>query len=331
MLVFYVFQGADGEDPQHPNALQISGNGPITPSDVAKKLPFRDSGNNSSHFHFRFKKAEGKTNASYVWQDIEYGGQIPPYNGTVWVKILRVPGTAPVSQAQTRARNPSPRIRNKKTNSPATVRKPSPKPTITRKKAPPKPTQRNTPTRAKATVGSWGNVLDTKPDAPPVDLGNIEDIRSRLPADFDEKSERVKRALVKRVRDELEKAKAAVAARKAAAAAAAARSAAKELVDKKVKDKVQSWHKDSTGQAKGLWTLLCNLDQALWQPNEWQQVDSSRMLETKYVKRMFRRGIKIVHPDRLPAGSTPEQEVAAQRITQALQEAWAVYSQKNNL
>ena len=27
-------QGADGEDPQHPNALQISGNGPITPSDV---------------------------------------------------------------------------------------------------------------------------------------------------------------------------------------------------------------------------------------------------------------------------------------------------------
>ena len=28
------------------------------------------------------------------------------------------------------------------------------------------------------------------------------------------------------------------------------------------------------------------------------------------------KGIKIVHPDRLPAGATPEQEVAAQRITQ---------------
>lgn len=313
MLVFYTLQGADGEDPKHPNAIQIRGNGPVTRSTILKNLPFRKS-KAKSYFHIRFKKAEGNSSGSYVWQDLNGENRIPPYSGAVWLKILRVSGSAPATP-------PGP---SKKPVSSA--RKPKPKPQ-TRRAPPPARTNQSAP-------AGWSDVLENKPakkSEPPVDLGNIEDIRAKLPADFDEKSARVQRALVKRVRDQEAATREKLQARKDAERRAREIQDAKERAEKTVKDKVENWHKDSTGQAKGLWTLLCNLNNTLWQPNSWQEVDNSRMLETKYVRRMYRRAMKTVHPDRLPAGATPEQLVSAQRITQALQEAWAIYAHKNNM
>jgi len=325
MLVFYTLQGADGEDPQHPNAIQIRGTGPVMRSTILENLPFRKS-KGKSYFHIRYKKAEGNSSGSYVWQELNGENRIPPYNGAVWVKILRVTGSAPASHSQA-ATHSSPRRQATKTAARSKRNVPSaPKP---------KPQQRRPapPSINNATAG-WSNVLESKPaeeEGPPVDLSNIEDIRNKLPADYNEKSERVQRALVKRVRKQEAATRKRMEERKKAEREAAAKQAAKEQAEKSVKDKVENWHKDSTGQAKGLWTLLCNLNNALWQPNRWQEVDSSQMLETKYVRRMYRRAMKTVHPDRLPAGATPEQLVSAQRITQALQEAWAIYAHKNNM
>jgi len=317
MLVFYTLQGADGEDPQHPNAIQIRGTGPVMRSTILENLPFRKS-KAKSYFHIRFKKAEGNSSGSYVWQDLKNGeNRIPPFNGAVWVKILRVAGSAPASHPQANSRRPAKKpVARKRTVSP-------------KRKAPPSAPNNSAP-------AGWSNVLEptkqkSEKPGPPVDLSNIEDIRNKLPADFNEKSERVQRALVKRVRDQEAATRKKLQQRKDAEREAAAKQAAKEQAEKSVKDTVEKWHKDSTGQAKGLWTLLCNLNNALWQPNRWQEVDSSQMLETKYVRRMYRRAMKTVHPDRLPAGATPEQTVSAQRITQALQEAWAIYAHKNNM
>lgn len=45
---------------------------------LAKNLPFRDSGNNDSHFHFRFKKAEGKSNGMKLFKHLLLD------NGQLW-------------------------------------------------------------------------------------------------------------------------------------------------------------------------------------------------------------------------------------------------------
>merc|ERR1712188_248572 len=107
------------------------------------------------------------------------------------------------------------------------------------RRAPPpaKPAQRRKPgttatPAAAAPLKPWGEVFGTPKEetAPTVSLENIEDIRDQLPADFNEKSERVQRALVKRVRDQQAATLKSLKARKEAEAKAAARQAAKEKV-----------------------------------------------------------------------------------------------------
>ncbi|RHY22194.1 hypothetical protein DYB32_009575 [Aphanomyces invadans] len=84
--------------------------------------------------------------------------------------------------------------------------------------------------------------------------------------------------------------------------------------------KMKAWAEDN-GRKKNIRTLLSTMHQVMWPDSKWTEVNMGKLLMPNDVKKVYRRAIMVVHPDKA-GGRTADQLVVAERIFDALNTAW---------
>ncbi|ETV67182.1 hypothetical protein H257_16576 [Aphanomyces astaci] len=88
--------------------------------------------------------------------------------------------------------------------------------------------------------------------------------------------------------------------------------------------KMKAWAEDN-GRKKNIRTLLSTMHHVMWPDSKWIEVNMGKLLMPNDVKKVYRRAIMVVHPDKA-GGRTPDQLVVAERIFDALNTAWDEFS-----
>ena len=85
-------------------------------------------------------------------------------------------------------------------------------------------------------------------------------------------------------------------------------------------DKLKAWEKANGDNIR---SLLGNLGQVLWEGCSFKPPGIMDLVEAKAVKRIYRRAIVVVHPDKVIArGGTGEQNFIASFVYDVLNQAW---------
>jgi len=94
----------------------------------------------------------------------------------------------------------------------------------------------------------------------------------------------------------------------------------------KLGEELDRWAKSTQGQGhKDIKVLLSTMHTVLWPDSSWQELPLSQLVVggDSALKKWYRKAILVVHPDKQKEAS-PEQQVRADRIFQALNEAWKI-------
>lgn len=102
----------------------------------------------------------------------------------------------------------------------------------------------------------------------------------------------------------------------------------RELYREKVTAKVDAWMK---GNETNLCVLLSTLQNVLWPECQWQPVPLSDLVVPKKVRVVYMKAVARTHPDKISSNSSTEIKMTAQAVFMAVQAAWEVYRQENNL
>ncbi|CAK4618432.1 hypothetical protein LEN26_006042 [Aphanomyces euteiches] len=84
--------------------------------------------------------------------------------------------------------------------------------------------------------------------------------------------------------------------------------------------KMKLWAEDN-GRKKNIRTLLSTMHQVMWADSKWTEVNMAKLLTPNDVKKVYRRAIMVVHPDKA-GGRTADQLFVSERIFDALNTAW---------
>jgi len=86
------------------------------------------------------------------------------------------------------------------------------------------------------------------------------------------------------------------------------------------KAKVMEW---TDGKSDNIRALLCSLHKVLWDgESRWEPVGMHQLVTADHVKKVYRKAVLVVHPDKLT--DHPEVELA-KLIFVELNEAWAKF------
>ncbi|KAK3755297.1 hypothetical protein QZH41_014605 [Actinostola sp. cb2023] len=95
--------------------------------------------------------------------------------------------------------------------------------------------------------------------------------------------------------------------------------------DDPIKAKVQEW---ASGKESNIRALLCSLHLVLWEGEErWQHIGMHQLVQPDQVKKMYRKAVLSVHPDKLTG--RPEESLA-RAIFIELNEAWAAFEESGS-
>ncbi|RHY46246.1 hypothetical protein DYB30_004530 [Aphanomyces astaci] len=356
---FYYLQAEDGEDRSHPNAFRIPKASPgadITLADVHKHFPLANP--HAFHFRFRINSAKGDT---FFWIDITSPSQVVPLvNGRVISKVLRL--QRPVKVGLVLHRKPVLKwidslpskptsslssvqpISSQRTNTNSSIDRPQKYSDASSSPGPPAPPARpppaaTAPSSSKPSTESTESFEDflsgggapSKP-APdvvdlmgsgPVSLAEMEkhkvssdgtQVYNPDLVDKSTKSSAVRAAMEERERTkaaEIERARQDLLRRDDEKAAMDNAKAHSVTV---LGPKMKAWAEDN-GRKKNIRTLLSTM----------HHVNMGKLLMPNDVKKVYRRAIMVVHPDKA-GGRTPDQLVVAERIFDALNTAWDEFS-----
>lgn len=141
------------------------------------------------------------------------------------------------------------------------------------------------------------------------------------------KSEEVRRAMEERERKMQEEvAKAQNALRKRDEAQRII-SAQKEKAHTIIGPKLKAWAEDN-GRIKNIRTLLSTMHLVIWEDSKWQEVNMGKLIQPSDVKRVYRKAMIVVHPDK-SSGRNAEQLLIAERIFAAVNTAWDDFAKTN--
>merc|ERR1712194_383665 len=92
----------------------------------------------------------------------------------------------------------------------------------------------------------------------------------------------------------------------------------------KVCQVMDAWAKTPDGQSwKDIKVLVSTMHTVTWPDSGWKELSLGDLLEPNALKKYYRKAILLVHPDK-QKDADPEQQVRADRIFQALNEAFKV-------
>ncbi|KAI8060818.1 DnaJ domain-containing protein [Gongronella butleri] len=93
-----------------------------------------------------------------------------------------------------------------------------------------------------------------------------------------------------------------------------------------VNTRIDAWKR---GKEKNIRALLTTLDTLMWPAANWRGVTTAELLEPKKVKVTYMRAIAKVHPDKLSADASVEQQLLATSIFAVLNQAWDTFRSNN--
>ena len=86
---------------------------------------------------------------------------------------------------------------------------------------------------------------------------------------------------------------------------------------------LRAWS-DEGGKKKQIRVLLSTLHTVMWPNSAWKEVNMGKLLNPVAVKKAHRRAMLIVHPDK-HGSHTMERRFVAERVFEAVNEAWEVF------
>ncbi|KAK8801922.1 hypothetical protein WA158_006317 [Blastocystis sp. Blastoise] len=93
--------------------------------------------------------------------------------------------------------------------------------------------------------------------------------------------------------------------------------------------KLDTWANDQGGERKNIRTLLCTMQTVMWANSGWKDVAMTQVLDPEKVKLFYRKALLKVHPDK-NTGCPADQVYIAQRVFEALNQAWAKFQDQQN-
>lgn len=93
--------------------------------------------------------------------------------------------------------------------------------------------------------------------------------------------------------------------------------------------RVEQW-KYKQGVERDIQGLLANLHAVLWTGHSWKKIDTTQLLDYNSTKKVFRRALLTVHPDKVSTG-TPEMKATAELIFETLNMAFKKYEIQQGL
>lgn len=304
IIRYFVPNGDDKDSEGAVFALpgQLSG-GEVTLGLVRSKFPL------VGNFHFRFQQLQPDNDfGGFIWVDLcdEYD-RVPFYRGQISMKALKLPDDVIVDRPAYHHATPS-ASRNMPQSAPSAPSRPQQVPSV--------------PQTPFAVEGGL-----------PADLMELDKPKPRvepqLPANF-VRAEEMDRSELVRKREEEKNRRMQEKLQEKQDRDAKESSALNEKLEAsgRLAEELDNWakNKDGTGY-KDIKTLLCTMHEVIWQGSNWQQVPLSELMvnpEAK-VKKFYRKGVLIAHPDKHQSASG-EQQYRAERIFNALNEAFKASS-----
>lgn len=90
---------------------------------------------------------------------------------------------------------------------------------------------------------------------------------------------------------------------------------------------LDAWAYDMGGERKNIRTLLSTMHTVMWPEAGFKPISMAQVLEPEKVKLFYRKAMLRVHPDKV-AGGTADQVYIAQRIFEALNNAWSTFQEQ---
>mmetsp|Transcript_56023 Transcript_56023/g.133476 ORF Transcript_56023/g.133476 Transcript_56023/m.133476 type:complete len:374 (-) Transcript_56023:126-1247(-) len=273
-------------------------------------------------FHFRFKAATPDGSfGGYIWVDPPCDRELVPFQGgSVAMKALRLPDHVSVARGAARpvaSQGPAAEVR-RAAAPPAAVPNPAAAavPNMSQGAPPPPPPvphqssggldidlmAMDQPQAPKAAGG-----FSSSPPPPPQKLKS----RAEL---VQEREDGVKAAVEEQLRSVQEQRKKEEDMKSGKVEAA-----------NKLGAELDTWARlpDGSGKFKDIKTLLCTTHKVAWEGSGWNELSLADVLQDSAVKKHYRKAITIFHPDKHQSAPI-EQQTRAERIFQALNEAWKV-------
>ncbi|KYQ90768.1 DNAJ heat shock N-terminal domain-containing protein [Tieghemostelium lacteum] len=97
----------------------------------------------------------------------------------------------------------------------------------------------------------------------------------------------------------------------------------RQAIEPIISDKIKKWS-EKNGRKNNLRILLSTLHEVLWEDAGWEKIGIGAMVAPVQVKKVYRKAIMVVHPDKVHNG-TIEQKMIAQRIFESLRESFEVF------
>jgi hypothetical protein len=97
----------------------------------------------------------------------------------------------------------------------------------------------------------------------------------------------------------------------------------------KLRHVLDAWAKGPDEKFKDIRTLLSTQHEVLWKDSGWKPVGLSELIQDGHVKKVYRKAIIVVHPDKMKEAE-PDKQIRAERIFQALNEAFKAHEEGGN-
>eukprot|EP01133_Synstelium_polycarpum_P016790 gene16790-19968_t len=91
-------------------------------------------------------------------------------------------------------------------------------------------------------------------------------------------------------------------------------------IEPMISERVRQWA-EKNGRKNNIRTLLATLHEVLWEGSGWDKIGTGAVIAPPQVKKVYRKAVLIVHPDKVNTGTT-EQKMIAQRIFESLKEGY---------
>ncbi|KAG1449870.1 hypothetical protein G6F56_008518 [Rhizopus delemar] len=95
-----------------------------------------------------------------------------------------------------------------------------------------------------------------------------------------------------------------------------------------VNERLMTW---TSSQENNLRNLLSSLQHVIWSELQWETVSPHNLLEPIECKRVYKKAISKIHPDKLHLNASVEQRLLANGIFSALHQAWDNFRKENSL
>ncbi|EGC39433.1 hypothetical protein DICPUDRAFT_86074 [Dictyostelium purpureum] len=95
------------------------------------------------------------------------------------------------------------------------------------------------------------------------------------------------------------------------------------MIEPIISEKIKQWA-EKNGRKNNLRVLLATLHEVLWEGSGWEKASNGSLITPVGVKKVYRKAIMVVHPDKVHTG-TNEQKMIAQRIFEYLRESFEVF------